>query len=604
MVFALICALYKNNMGIGSVTTSVENLRLLSPSINVSEVNGELVLKSPVALDNYARANVDWLVHWAKVEPERIFLAERTPTGDWDELTYAQALQKVKSIGQGLLNLGASLDRPIAILSGNSIDHALISLAASFVGVPYAPISPAYSLLDGSFGKLKYIIEKITPSIVFVQNQGMFANALEAIGMKSTSIDQMYAEPTSEVDQAYANITPDTVVKILFTSGSTGMPKGVINTQKMITVNQRQSALVWQFLEDEPPVLVDWLPWNHTFGGNWTFNLVLCNGGTLYIDDGKPVPGMFEASLTNLKEISPSMYFNVPKGFELLLPFLENDSAFREHFFSNCRFILYAGAALPKLLWDRLEAVINIDHKGQVVLVSSWGSTETAPLCLGGYDPVLRQGTIGLPVPGCEIKLISNAGKLEARVKGPHVTPGYFRDQETTNKAFDDAGYYCIGDALKFYDEQDHTKGLVFDGRVAEDFKLKTGTWVHVGILRVQLIDACGGVIQDAVITGHDRDEVGALVFLNLVKAKDMSREEITIQISNGLAQLVKLNKGTSSTKITRVVILEGMPRVDLGEITDKGYINQRAALQHRSNQVSLLYENPVNEVVITLKTN
>ena len=586
------------------VVTAEANLRLLSPLMDVSKTNDGYILNSPVPLDDYARANVDWLVHWAGTEADRIFLAERSSKGEWNQLTYAQVLQKVKSIGQGLLNLGASIDRPVAILSGNSIDHALIALGASYVGIPYVPISPAYSLLDSSFGKLKHIIDKITPSIVFVQHPEMFANALAAIGMKSTSIDDMVAQPTNQVELAYQNITAQTVVKILFTSGSTGMPKGVINTQQMITANQKQSAMVWQFLEDQPPVLVDWLPWNHTFGGNWTFNLVLSNGGTLYIDEGKPVPGMFEASLKNLRDVAPTMYFNVPKGFELLLPHLEQDAEFRQHFFSKCRFILYAGAALPKTLWDRLEAVINIDHQGQVVLVSSWGSTETAPLCLGGYDPVLRQGSIGLPVPGCEIKLIHNAGKLEARVKGPHVTPGYLKDAETTKKAFDEDGYYCIGDALKFYDEQDPTKGLVFDGRVAEDFKLKTGTWVHVGQLRIQLIDSCAGVVQDAVITGHDRDEVGALVFLNPVKTKDMPREEVAKQISNGLSHLLKINKGTSSTKITRVLILEGMPRVDVGEITDKGYLNQRAILQHRADKVLSLYEEPIRTEIIKLENH
>ena len=584
-----------------SETEVVPNLRLLPPCIDVSKIDQGYVLKSPMPLGNFARANVDWLDYWASQSTSAVFLAERSVEGEWQRLTYSEVLARVKSIGQGLINLGASEEHPVAILSGNSVDHALIALGAAYVGIPHVPISPAYSLLDSSYGKLKYIIEKITPSIVFTQNQKMFSSALQAIGFNATTMDQIYTAPTDRVAQENKKITSDTIVKILFTSGSTGMPKGVINTQKMITSNQRQSSLVWQFLEDRPPVLVDWLPWNHTFGGNWVFNLVLSNGGTLYIDEGKPVPGMFDASIKNLRDVAPSMYFNVPKGFELLLPYLENDIEFRNHFFSKCKFILYAGAALPKTLWDRLEAVISLDHKDEVILVSSWGSTETAPLCLGGYDRVPRQGSVGLPVSGCEIKLIPNGGKLEARVKGPNITPGYFKDPENTRKAFDSDGFYCMGDALKFYDETDPVKGMVFDGRVAEDFKLKTGTWVHVGFMRVQLIDACNGVVQDAVLTGHDRDEIGALLFLNPVNTKEMSQEEIVKHISLGLKRIVEIHKGTSSTKISRVLILEGMPKVEIGEITDKGYINQRAVLEHRADKVLMLYETPLSKEVITL---
>ncbi len=481
-------------------------LRMAEPEVQVRKLpNGVLYVSSPQQLPTPTRAVGDWLVQWAAQQPERVFLAERLPNGTWQKLTYGEALQEVRSVASGLLEAGASAQKPVAILSGNSINHALVALAAMHVGVPVTPISPAYSLLDKSYGKLRQIIDALTPSVIFAENPGVFSSALQAIGRHATSIEQLRCIPSENVDQAFKSLTPDTVAKVLFTSGSTGTPKGVLNTQRMLTVNQLQSTLVWPFLADEPPVLVDWLPWNHTFGGNYTFNLVLCHGGTMYIDQGKPMPGAFDQTLKNLREISPTIYFNVPRGFELLLPHLEEDAQFRTHFFSNCRFALYAGASLPVNIWQRLEKLGNEECNGQLVLASSWGSTETAPMCMGSHAGNTTLGTIGLPVPGCELKLVPNAGKLEARVRGMNITQGYLNASEASRSAFDEEGFYCMGDALRFVDPADPAKGMLFDGRVAEDFKLRTGTWVHASKVRLSLIEAASPLIQDAVITGQNR---------------------------------------------------------------------------------------------------
>lgn len=562
--------------------------------------DGAFYLTSPQQLPTPTRAVGDWLVKWASEEPERPFLAERLPSGDWQKLTYGEALKAVRSVGAGLLQAGASAQKPVAILSGNSVNHALVALAAMHVGVPVAPISPAYSLLDKSYGKLRQIVSELQPSVIFAENQQLFAPALAAIGRTATSMEQLRCPANEEVDQAFKALSPDTVAKILFTSGSTGMPKGVLNTQRMLTVNQLQSALVWPFLTDEPPVLVDWLPWNHTFGGNYTFNIALYHGGTMYIDQGKPMPGAFDQTLKNLREISPTIYFNVPRGFELLLPHLEEDAAFRKHFFSKCRFVLYAGASLPVNVWQRLEKLGQEECHGQLVLASSWGSTETAPMCLGSHSGNTTLGTIGLPVPGCELKLVPNAGKLEARVRGPNITRGYLNASEASSKAFDDEGFYCMGDALRFVDPSQPSKGMLFDGRVAEDFKLRTGTWVHVGKVRLSLLDAAAPLIQDAVITGQDRDEVGAMLFLNHAVAKDMPKGAVYQRIQTTLEKLAKNGGSTSSMHIARALVLTEPPSVEHGEITDKGYLNQRLIRDRRADCVERLHQQPAHPEVIS----
>ena len=501
--------------------------------------DGTMILRSPLKLGGHARAVGEWLVRWARETPDRTFLAERNGAG-WRSVGYRETLGLVRRIGQSLLDRGLAASRPVVILSDNSVDHALLALAAMHVGVPVAPVSPAYSLMSKDFTKLKAIFELLRPGLVWTADPERFAPALAAVRASTTPITEVLAEATSKVDAAFERIGPDTVAKILFTSGSTGIPKGVINTQRMLTVNQAQYALVWPFLEDRPQVLVDWLPWNHTFGGNSNFCMTLRNGGTLHIDAGKPAPGLVETSVRNLKEIPPTIYFNVPRGFDLLLPFLEKDAGLRANFFRRLDLMLYAGAALPQNLWDRMQRLALAERGTRLPLISAWGSTETAPLATGVHYAVDRAGIIGLPVPGCELKLVPAAGKLEARVKGPNVTPGYFGRDDLTKAAFDEEGYYRIGDALKFVDPKKPELGFAFDGRIAEDFKLSTGTWVHVGATRVKLIAAGDPLVQDAVITGHGRAEVGALVFLNAaaVKAKGLDDAAVRERLRAAMKKL------------------------------------------------------------------
>ncbi len=548
--------------------------------------DGATVLRSPQALKPYARAVGDWLVHWFERAPDRTFLAERKGEG-WRRVSYRDALSDARRIGQALLNLGLGPDKPVAILSDNSVDHALLALGAMHAGVPVAPISPAYSLMSKDFAKLKYIFELLRPGLVFAEQADRFAPALAAVGATSTPVARLLeTNPGSTLEVAFSRLTPDTVAKVLFTSGSTGTPKGVINTQRMLTSNQQSWAQLWPFLEDKPQTLVDWLPWNHTFGGNACFNMILRNGGTLYIDGGKPAPGLIEVTARNLREISPTLYFNVPRGFDLLMPMLEQDAELRRNFFRDLDMVFYAGAALPQNLWERLEKLAVAEKGGNLAMLSAWGSTETAPMASCVHYPIERAGVVGNPAPGCELKLLPSGSKLEIRVKGPNVTPGYYRRDDLTSAAFDEEGFYRIGDAMKLADPAVPEKGLVFDGRVAEDFKLTTGTWVHVGAVRVKLIAAGNPIIQDAVITGHDRDDVGALVFLSPAAPKDPA--EIRAKLAAALRELAK--EPGSSTHPVRLLVMSEPPQIDAGEITDKGYINQRAVLERRADQVQLLY--------------
>jgi feruloyl-CoA synthase len=560
-------------------------LRYAPAEVRVEKrADGATILRSPQPLKAYARAVGDWLLHWYEKAPDRTFIAERKGDG-WRRVSYRDALSDARRIGQALLNLGLNAERPVAILSDNSVDHALLALGAMHVGVPVAPISPAYSLMSKDYAKLKYIFELLKPGLVFAAEPEKFAPALAAVGATSTPVARLLeTNPGSTLEVAFSRLTPDTVAKILFTSGSTGTPKGVINTHRMLCSNQQSWAQVWPFLEDRVQTIVDWLPWNHTFGGNACFNMILRNGGTLYIDNGKPAPGLIDHTAKNLREISPTMYFNVPRGFDLLLPMLESDAALRSSFFRDLDMVFYAGAALPQNLWERLEKLALAEKGGALAMLSAWGSTETAPLASCVHYPIERAGVVGGPAPGCELKLLPSGGKLEVRVKGPNVTPGYFRRDDLTKAAFDEEGYYRIGDAMKFADPAAPEKGLVFDGRVAEDFKLTTGTWVHTGAIRVKLIAAGNPIIQDAVITGHDRNEIGALVFLTPA-AKDV---DVRAKLSQALKELAK--EGGSSTHPTRLLVMQEPPQIDAGEITDKGYINQRAVLERRAALVEKLY--------------
>src|SRR5438067_5475447 len=558
----------------------MSTLRLAPRAVNVERRGGNIYLRSAQKLAPYSRCITEWLVRWSDEAPERTFLAERKGDG-WRKVGYREAYGAVRRIAQALLDGGLSAERPVAILSDNSMDHALLALGAMHVGIPVAPISPADSLMSQDFGKLKYIFELVQPGLVFAADPAKFAPALAAVGAKSTSVAELLeSNPGGTQEREHGRVGPQTVAKILFTSGSTGTPKGVVNTHSMLCASQQQLAHAWPFVEDRPPVVVDWLPWNHTFGGNHNFNLVLRNGGTLYIDAGKPVPGLVETTVKNLAQIAPTMYFNVPRGYDLLLPYLEKDAALRGNFFSELDVIFYAAAALPQNLWDRIKAL-----KPDVVMLSAWGSTETSPLATSVHFHMERPGVIGLPVPQCELKLVPSAGKLEVRVRGPNVMPGYYKRPDLTQAAFDEEHFYRIGDAVKFADPDDPAKGIVFDGRVAEDFKLSTGTWVNAGAIRVKLIAAGDPLIQDAVITGHDRDEIGALVFLS---AAAKERSDVRERLRAALQKLGK--EGGSSTHPRRLLVMSEPPSIDANEITDKGYMNQRAVLERRAALVDELY--------------
>jgi feruloyl-CoA synthase len=609
-----------------------------------------LLLKAAQPLLGYARCVGDWLVDWARRAPDRAFLAERGADGAWRRVTYAGALDAVLRIGSALLRAHLSAERPVMILSDNGIEHGLLMLAAMHVGVPAVSVSPAYSLMSKDHAKLKDITDAVSPGLIYVADAPRFAPALAAIARRHAAIivtgtgsdgpssagrsGGAGAEPVevgaeavevgaeaagapsqlrsfaslleqrddAAVNRAFAAVGPDTLAKLLFTSGSTGSPKGVLNTQRMLCANQQQMLQIWPFSAAAAPVIVDWLPWSHTFGGNHNFNFVLRSGGTLYIDGGRPVPGAFGQTVANLKEIAPTLYLNVPRGFDLLAAELRADEALRRNFFSRLQLIFYAAAALPQHLWAALEELALESTGGRIALVSSWGSTETAPLATACHFRAERAGNIGLPVPGCELKLVPAAEKLEIRVRGPNVMPGYWREPELTSQAFDEEGFYRIGDAVRFVDERRPELGLYFDGRVTEDFKLTTGTWVNVGGLRIRALAALEPLVQDVVVAGHGRDCVGFLLFPNMQNCRRLcgasadwaddrvlADERVRLRIRAGLERLRREGVG-SSTYASRALFLYDAPSIDAGEITDKGYINQRTVLARRAAAVERLY--------------
>lgn len=592
--------------------------------------DGSCVLRSPQTLGTHSRAVGEWLERWAAETPERVYLGERLADG-WRKLSYRRTLDAVRRIGQFLLDKGLGPERPVAILSENSVDHALLALGAMHVGVPVAPISPAYSLLSKDFVKLKTIFALLRPGLVYASDGARFSAALGALPREHATVvlganvgavdgalpfSLLVENPAGgSVDTAFAALGPETVAKILFTSGSTGEPKGVINTQRMLCANQQMIAQTWPFLEESPPVLVDWQPWNHTAGGNFCFNATLRNGGSFYVDGGRPLPGVIETTARNLKEISPTLYSNVPRGFDLLLPFLESDAELRRSFFRNLQLVMYAGAALPQNLWERIENLAFAERGGELAIAAGWGSTETAPTATLTVGPGEQAGNIGLPVAACELKLVPSGGKLEVRVRGPNVTPGYWKRDDLTRAAFDEERFYRIGDAMRFADAANPVKGLLFDGRVVEDFKLVTGSWVHVGAVRMRLIAACDPLVQDAVIAGHDRDDVGALVFLNPVTARRFCSEapqdaglewfaankDVRKRIALGLAKLAA-ETSASSLHPARALVMTEPPSPDAGEITDKGYLNQRAVLERRAALVEALFAVPMAPEVIFVR--
>lgn len=551
--------------------------------------DGGYVVSSPEPLGDYPRSVGHVLKAQAASRPDAPFLRYRTDD-DWQTLTYGEVLGRANAIGCRLVELDLSTDRPLIILSGNSIGHALVTLGAMLAGVPAVPVSPAYSLMSSDLAKIAHIAALVTPGAIYAEAADPFASAIRKVGpdLPLLIAEDVIAMPAVAEGPA-ADPGPDDIAKILFTSGSTGMPKGVINTHRMLCANQVMAAKGWGFVRDEPPVLIDWLPWNHTFGGNMCFNMVLFNGGIFHIDDGKPAPGLIDRTVDNLRRASGTIHFNVPAGFAALLPFLERDAALRDVFFRDLKMIMYAGAALPQDLWERLEAVADLSGHGRPLMVSAWGSTETAPMATQVHFSIPRAGNIGLPCAGVDIRFAPVGDKLELRVKGPNVTPGYFRQPELTGAAFDEEGFYRMGDAGTLADLKDPSEGIIFDGRVSEDFKLTTGTWVSTGALRTRVVAACSPLVQDVVVCGHDRDQLGLLIW-PAPAAAGMPDSEFRSGLSEKLKEWNASNPG-SSTAIRRFRILGTPPSIDANEITDKGYINQRAALSSRSDDVAALFD-------------
>ncbi|MGA8901861.1 feruloyl-CoA synthase [Bradyrhizobium sp.] len=599
------------------------------PKVTIERrADGTIYLRPDQPLAAYPDRLTDSLRYWATVAPDRLFLAERGTGGEWRKITYADLLRLSRHIASSLLARGLSAERPIVILSGNSIDHALVAFGAMFAGVPFCPVSPAYSLVSKDYGKLAYLMKLLTPGLVFVDDADQFAAALEAnvpadveiavsrgvlSGRAVTKLADVMAAPLHPgLDEAHEAIGPDTIAKFLLTSGSTGNPKAVVNTQRMLCVNQVMIRETMAFLKDEPPVIVDWLPWNHTFGGNHNIGLVLFNGGSMYLDAGKPMPGGIEETVRNLREISPTVYFNVPKGYESLLPYLRDDAHLRHMFFDRLQAMFFSGAAMSPFVWNSLDELSVRETGFRVPILTGLGATETAPLCLLATPRTSRSGHIGLPVLGNEVKLVPGNGKLELRAKGPNVTPGYWREPQLTVAAFDDEGFYKFGDAAKPANAADLTAGLDFDGRIAEDFKLASGTWVSVGPLRARFIAACAPLVRDVVIAGINRDEITALVVLDIdgcrlinpaLRSSDIAACARDEQVRSALQQRFAAFQSAatgSSTRVARALLLDMPLSIDRGEVTDKGSINQRAVLDHRSQLVEMLYSSQPAANVIT----
>lgn len=549
--------------------------------------DGAILVRLAEPLGAYASRMTDRLEHWATQAPQRIFLAQRSGAG-WKTLSYAEARERAKRIASALLARGLSAERPLAVLSGNDLEHALLLFAAMYAGVPIAPVSPPYSLVSADFAQLRHVMRLVTPGLVYAADEKRFGRAVAAAVPRDTQVLYgpdfgLLEKPSNEgeLQRAYAKVGPDTIVKFLFTSGSTGTPKAVINTQRTWCANQAMVLQVLAWMREEPPVMVDWAPWHHTAGGNKDLGLIVHNGGTLYIDEGKPLPGAIETTVRNLKEIAPNWYFNVPKGYEMLLPYLKDDVALRKNFFSRVKALWFAGAGVSQHVFDEYKR-LSVEACGeQVPFLTGLGSTETSPHTLGRTWDTADASNMGVPTPGTEMKLVPIEGKYEARLKGPHITPGYWRQPELTYQAFDEEGYYRLGDSFVPADAKNFQKGLLFRGRISEDFKLATGTWVHVGALRAAFIQHFAPLVRDVVIAGDRRNEPAALVF----PAGKIDAESFRAKLRAFAAR----STGSSNT-IRRAIILDEPPSLDAGEMTDKGSINQRAVLQRRASLVDELY--------------
>jgi feruloyl-CoA synthase len=622
----------------------VRPVRLGAADVTVERrTDGVIMLRSPHALGNYPAQLTERLAFWASIAPDRVLFAKRDPAarraGGWRTVTYREALDAARRIGAALLRRDLTAERPVMILSGNDIEHALLGLGANYVGVPVAPVSPAYSLVSTDFGKLRHVVHLLTPGLVFAADGEAFGRAIDAVVPPDVEVvvtknappsghptslfcALMQGDSTAAVDAAHAAAGPDTIAKFLFTSGSTGLPKAVINTQRMWCANQEMLRTALSYFSDEPPVIVDWAPWHHTAGGNHDVGLVIYNGGTFYIDDGKPAPGAIEETVRNLREVAPNWYFSVPRGFEALLPFLKGDADLRETFFSRLKVLWFAGAGIGQHVFDEMKDLALRTCGEQILFLTGLGATETAPFALCRTWDTDNAANVGLPPPGLDVKLVPIEGnndgekgsKYEARLRGPSITPGYWRDAALTAAAFDEEGFYRLGDAFQFHDPADAAKGLLFDGRIAEDFKLATGTWVRVGPLRAAFIAHFAPFVRDVVIAAPERDTLAALVLPDIEACRRLAPHvdgdappdalladpHVWCEFRSLLGAFARNSTG-SSNRIARIALLAVPPSLDAGEITDKGSINQRAVLRHRAAVVDALYATPAPPWVIVV---
>ena len=601
--------------------------------VNMREgAGGVRYMSADQKLEDYATRITDRLVHWATTKPKATMLAKRVKNadgslGDWRHISYGQAWESAQAIAQALIDRGLSAERPVVIMSENDLEHALLSLGCLVAGVPFCPASPAYSTISQDFEKLHHILTTLTPGLVFAADAKRYGKAIEAAvgkdievvlhsgeiaGRVTTPFENLLAtQVTPLVDAAMKATGPDTIAKFLFTSGSTKLPKAVVNTQRLWCANQQQMAQSMPVLAETPPVLVDWLPWNHTFGGNHNFGMVMYHGGTLYIDEGKPTPALMGETLRNLREIAPTVYFNVPTGFEAIANAMKTDDALRKNLLSRVQMFFYAGAALAQPIWDSLHESQEREIGERIVMGTGLGMTESGPFAIFVASPFVKAGDLGVPTPGMELKLVPNSDKIEVRYKGPNIAPGYWRAPQETQEAFDEEGFFCTGDAVKWIDENDVHQGLKFDGRIAEDFKLATGTFVSVGPLRGKIIAAGAPYVQDAVITGLNMHEVGAMIFptaavrglsglgADASMAEVLASAPVVAHFQDVLNGLAKTATGSAS-RVARMVLLSEPPSIDKGEVTDKGSINQRAVLKHRDTLVQALHAGTAPNTLIT----